>query len=176
MKKIFDKVSVPFPSNLFLFSVPLLSIFLTPFPSVPLYTSHAPVNHSVVLTIPFFLPFPLFLTFADPSFPHSSDSMYCTTEPFLSALSAPFVFLCVFPYFALFLATPPPPGGSSAGGEEQFASRKPGPDGETQPVRLHRGYKQPGWTQTPPAADTTGATTGRNFQVWSCLMEEHFAT
>lgn len=65
----------------------------------------------------------------------------------------------------------PPAGGSPAGGEEQFAGRKSGPDGETQPVGLHRGHKQPSGAQTPAAADTAGAAAGGNLQVCSCCRE-----
>lgn len=76
---------------------------------------------------------------------------------------------CAKIFCFLFASFPSSPlsGGRSARGEKQPLSRKPGPDGETEPVRLHRGRQQPRWTQTPPAADTAGATPGGDVQVWN---------
>lgn len=56
-------------------------------------------------------------------------------------------------------------GGSSSGGEEQSAGWESGVNGETQPIRLHRGSEQSGRPQTPAAADATGAAAGRDLQV-----------
>lgn len=82
----------------------------------------------------------------------------------LLPLYFPTFFCSIFSFLSHFIPT----GGSAAGGEEQSARREPGPDGETEPVGLHWGHKQPSWTQTPPAAGTAGAAAGRNLQVPPC--------
>ena len=147
------KALVSLPSN----SFPLFLPLFYPFNNSFIYHSILPFAFSSISTFllsnSLLLPIHLIL--------------YLTTGPSPSALSAPFPILFPTCFHSFHFSSPPPPspGGSAARGEEQFTRRKPGPDGETQPVGLHRGYQQPSWTQTPPAADTTRAATGRNVQV-----------